>query len=399
MICDIRSIAVKESYDVIVIGGGIAGVSAAVAASRNGVRVLLIEKQINLGGLATGGLISWYEPLCDGMGNQIIGGIAEELIRLSGKYGFDNLSKEWGGTGSCGQPSRRFAAMFSPTVFSISLDEYVLNSGASLRFDTYAVYPVMENGTCTGILCESASGREFFGAKVVVDATGDATVAARAGMPTVTGENYMSYIAHAYDRSRAEEFLEKGNFCKFRRWMKAGSDMFGNGHPEGLRMLKGDSAEDITDYVVYGKKRMLEAYRALPKGDCDLMAIPTMPQLRTIRRIAGAEDFCAENGRHFEKSIGACGDFRPNGSGKHYEIPYGALYHEDFHNILACGRVISAPQGDGWEVSRVIPVCALTGEAAGNAAALAAQRGCSVKAVDWKQLQSLQEQNGVRIHF
>ena len=76
---------IKESYDVIVVGGGVAGVAAAVSASREGSRVLLIEKSFNLGGLATGGLISWYEPLCDGAGKQIIYGIAEELIRLSGK--------------------------------------------------------------------------------------------------------------------------------------------------------------------------------------------------------------------------------------------------------------------------------------------------------------------------
>ena len=68
-ICDPRKITVKDSYDVIVVGGGIGGVAAAVAAARNGAKTLLMEKQINLGGLATVGLISWYEPLCDGKGD------------------------------------------------------------------------------------------------------------------------------------------------------------------------------------------------------------------------------------------------------------------------------------------------------------------------------------------
>ena len=62
----------KGRYDVIVVGGGIAGVAASVAASRAGAKTLLIEKGVNLGGLATMGLISLYEPLCDGMGNQMI---------------------------------------------------------------------------------------------------------------------------------------------------------------------------------------------------------------------------------------------------------------------------------------------------------------------------------------
>ena len=95
---DRRDIIEKSDYDVIVVGGGIAGIAAAVSASRNGLKTILLEKQINLGGLATGGLISWYEPLCDGLGNQIVTGIAQELIDLSVKYSFDSLEERWGGT-------------------------------------------------------------------------------------------------------------------------------------------------------------------------------------------------------------------------------------------------------------------------------------------------------------
>ena len=87
---DKRELIKKDDYDVIVVGGGIAGIAAAVAASRTGAKTLLMEKQVNLGGLATVGLISWYEPLCDGKGKQLIFGIGEELIKLSVKYGFDN---------------------------------------------------------------------------------------------------------------------------------------------------------------------------------------------------------------------------------------------------------------------------------------------------------------------
>lgn len=359
----------KEKYDVIVVGGGIAGVAASVSAARHGASVLLVEKQVNLGGLATGGLISWYEPLCDGKGNQMIYGIAEELIKLSAKYGFDNLPPKWGGSGENAPKSERYATLFSPTVFSAALDEFVLENGVSLRFDCRATYPVMEENICRGVICESVSGSEFFGANAVIDATGDASVLYRAGVPTEDGENFMTYIVHMYEKDDIEKLHKTGDLCKFRRWVNKGSDLLGNGHPEGMRLLRGVTCEDITDYIITGKKRILEHIKTLDKNSFDIMTLPAMPQLRTIRRIIGKCDFNAIDGETFADSIGNCGDFRPENIGKHYQIPLGALYNGSFPNMFAAGRIISAPRGDGWEVARVIPACALTGEAAGAAAA------------------------------
>ncbi|MBR4873900.1 MAG: FAD-dependent oxidoreductase, partial [Clostridia bacterium] len=91
-----REFVVNKNYDVVVVGGGVAGIAAAVAAARKGASVLLLEKSVNLGGLATIGLISWYEPLCDGEGNQMIASIGEELIKLTAKYGFDSIPEQWG---------------------------------------------------------------------------------------------------------------------------------------------------------------------------------------------------------------------------------------------------------------------------------------------------------------
>lgn len=364
------SVIKRDKYDVIVVGGGIAGIAASVSASRNGARTLLIEKQVNLGGLATGGLISWYEPLCDGIGNQMIYGIAEELIKLSVKYGFDNLPEKWGGSGKNSPKNQRYSTYFSPTVFSASLDEFVLESGVNIRFDSRATYPVMEKNICKGIIVESINGSEYFEAKAVIDATGDASIMHRAGVPTVEGENFMTYIVHMYEKEDIEKLNETGDTCKFRKWINKGSDMLGNGHPDGMRLLKGVTCEDITDYVISGKKRILEYIQKLDKNNYDIMSIPTMPQFRTIRRIIGKCDFNAVDGETFEDSIGTCGDFRPKNIGRHYQIPRGALYNENYPNLFAAGRIISAPEGDGWEVARVIPTCALTGEAAGKSAAL-----------------------------
>ena len=120
-------------YDVIVVGGGVAGVAAAVAASRNGAKTLLMEKTVILGGLATIGLINWYEPLCDGEGNQMVTGIAEELIKLSVKYGFESLPEKWGGEGKYPPRGERYATFFSPNIFALALIEYLEQNGVSLR--------------------------------------------------------------------------------------------------------------------------------------------------------------------------------------------------------------------------------------------------------------------------
>lgn len=376
-----RKITERESYDVIVVGGGIAGIAAAVAAARAGAQTLIIEKSVNLGGLATNGLISWYEPLCDGKGNQIVKGIAEELILLCGKYSFDNLPKQWGGDGHNAPRNERYSTFFSPTVVSAALDEFVIDNGVKLRFDTLATYPVMNGNVCEGVIAESCSGTEYFGARMVIDATGDASLMHRAGMPTVEGKNYMTYIAHCCDMKGAERLCSDSDFSAFRKWLGIGSDMFGNGHPEGMKRISGTNADDITQYMITGKACLLEKLKSMDRNGFDIMTIPFMPQLRTIRRLKGATDFNAVDGETYNDAIGNCSDFRPDGAGKHYQIPFGALYNEDFPNILAAGRVISAPQGDGWEIARVIPNCALTGEAAGKAAALAVRFGYSLESI------------------
>ena len=358
----------EKEYDVIVVGGGIAGVAAAVSASREGAKVLLIEKSINLGGLATSGLISAYEPLCDGAGQQMIYGIAEELIKLATKYCFDNFPKEWGGKSQNPPRSHRYTTDYSPSVFTLVLEEYALKHHVKLRYDTWVTCPVMDGNQCIGVICESNNGREFFSAQAVIDATGDASVMYRAGVPTINGKNYMTYVAHYYDKDLLDETSETGNLCKFRRWLLCGSDMSGNGHPQGSELIEGVDADILTDYVIEGKRRLFEKIKSMDRESFDIMALPTMPQFRTIRRIVGDCEFEAIDGKKYEDSIGSCGDFRPEGIGKHFQIPAGALKNCAFPNLFAAGRIISAPEGDPWEITRVIPVCALSGEAAGRLA-------------------------------
>lgn len=372
-------------YDVIVVGGGVAGVAAAVASAREGMKTLLMEKTVILGGLATAGLISWYEPLCDGDGNQMIGGIAEELIRLSVKYGFESLPEKWGGEGKFAPRGQRYATFFSPNIFALVLIEYLEKNRVSLRLDTLATYPDVEHGVCKGILVETVGGREYFPAKVVVDATGDACICHRAGIPTELGENYLTYITHELNYEGSKKLAETSDFRKARKWKSVGSDMLGNGHPVGKKAIQVSTADDVTEYMVWGGKKVLERLKSEDKNSRDVMTIPTMPQFRKIRRIIGETELDgSEDGMRIENSVGSFGDFRK--AGRHFELPYTTLYNRAVGNLFAAGRIISA-KGDGWELTRVIPVAALSGEAAGTAAALCVKQSCRNDELDVKLLQ------------
>lgn len=372
---EIKTVA-RESYDVIVVGGGIAGIAASVAAAREGAKVLLMEKQVNLGGLATGGLISWYEPLCDSS-KQVIFGIAEELIRLSVRDCFDSLPAAWGGTEKSAPRRTRYCTRYSPTVFALALDEYVTENGVKILFDTYGTYPVMEGSLCKGVITENVDGRSFYPARVVIDATGDAGIMYRAGVPCKEGENFLSYIVHDLVFDHARERLDNNQTWAVRNWVNSGSDMLGNGQPEGLNRMKGTTAENVTRFMLLGKRRMLERLRKRDRWSYDVMSIPSMPQFRTIRHIVGDSDFRAIHGNSVPDSIGHTGDFRswePYAT-KLYDVPLSSLYNSAFPNLLAAGRIISSPEYDDWEVARVIPTCALTGEAAGKAAARYLRKG------------------------
>lgn len=381
------------AYDVIVVGGGIAGISAAVAASRKGAKTLLMEKSVILGGLATLGLISWYEPLCDGTGKQMISGISEELIRLSVRESFDNLPVQRGGKEQFARPNDiRYATHYSPTIFALLLTEYLEENGVALRLDTLATYPDMEEGICKGILVETVGGREYFPAKFVIDATGDASVCHRAGVPTELGENYLTYVAHALNREGAALAAE-GNFCKARKWIMAGASLTGKGHPEGKGMLTCQTADDVTDFVISGGKLTLERIRQSGKEDRDLMALPGMPNYRKIRRIVGEYVFDGtEEEVKFDNAVGSMGDFRKRG--KHYQLPYTTLYNKNFPNLFAAGRIISAT-GEGWEITRVIPVAALSGQGAGTAAALCLKTNTDADTLDTALLRKTLEEDGV----
>ena len=192
-----KQLSVKKKYDVIVAGGGVAGVAAAVSVAKRGRSVLLLEKSNILGGLGTLGLINMFVPMCNGRGKQIIKGLADKWLWMSTEIGYNTIPKDWQ-NGEPKEPTKqRLCQVYSPYVFALQLMEETKNSGVELLFDCIATYPVMEGNRCTGVITDSKSGLECYACDELIDTTGDADLLRRSGMPTVPGQNYFTYAGKA----------------------------------------------------------------------------------------------------------------------------------------------------------------------------------------------------------
>ena len=153
-----KSIPVKKRYDVIVCGGGVAGVAAAVSSAQNGLSTLLLEKSNILGGLGTLGLINLFVPMCNGRGKQIIFGLAEKWLRMSAELGWDTIPDDWKNGEPKTPTEQRYIQRYSPAIFAYQLTNEIKKSGADILFDCMAVDPIMDGNICTGVITESKGG-------------------------------------------------------------------------------------------------------------------------------------------------------------------------------------------------------------------------------------------------
>ncbi len=375
---------VTARYDVIVVGGGVAGIAAALAVARNGKRTMLLERQYLLGGLATAGVITIYLPLCDGMGRQVSFGLAEELLRLSITDGAEaRYPHNWlEPGGSRTENDRRFEVQFNPHLFAIRAEELLLKSGVAISYGTYVTSLKREGNRVTHLITESKSGREAFAVGSVVDATGDADVAALADVPTVL---YVpgNFIAGWYYSAGEEGY-------RLRAVGSSNRDAEGD---TGARLL-GLSREEGSEFTVRSHAATLRHVLAHRKTDptCWPVTMATVPQLRMTRRIAGAYTLdLAESHRFFVDSVGLVSDWRKRGPV--YEVPFGTLYHPSVQNLICAGRCTSVTD-EMWDVMRVIPCCAVTGEAAGTAAAISDD----FTALSIELLQKTLQAQGVMLH-
>lgn len=385
-------------YDLLVAGAGVAGVAAALAARRRGKKVLLIEKAIVPGGLATIGLINLFVPMCNGRGRQIIRGMAEELLRLSIKYGYDSIPADWKNGEPKQETQQRYMTTYSPQIFALALTELLDSEGVDIRFDSIVSQPVMDGGHCDGVVVESKSGREFFSADMVIDATGDADILFRAGVPTIQGKNYFSYSGHTITLERCRKACESGNIgAVIGRTYGGTANLYGKNHPEGMPFFTGTNAAEISDFLIRNQREMLNRIRGDERLSRDVVTLPGMAQFRTTRCIDGDYVLREEDHyRHFDDSVGAICDF--DRRDYLYEIPYRSMICSGYDNLITAGRCV-AGEGYAWDVLRVIPPAIISGQAAGTAAAIAIDDGCPIYELEIGKVQKALAANDVAIHF
>ncbi|MBQ8974849.1 MAG: FAD-dependent oxidoreductase [Oscillospiraceae bacterium] len=399
-----RTLEVSHNTDVLVVGGGIAGVSAALAAARHGAKVTIIEREYALGGMATLGLIAIYLPLDDGMGEQVIRGIGEELLKLSIKHGADGVyPKAWLDGGTPEQRKReRYIAQFNPHMFALEMEKLLKESGVTILYGTVAAAVFKENGKITAVAVENKSGRSVITCASCVDATGDCDIAYLAGAETVlhSGGNGLASWYYYNDRGRVRlKMFGLADIPVSKTRSDGGQydDPYGNVTVASLANTRfsGVDGPELSRAVIEAHEQMyndiLKHRQQTP--DYAPVCISSIPLVRMSRRIAGEYTLDeSENRKYFEDSIGCTGDWRK--PGPCFEIPFRTLYSPAVKNLICAGRDISVTDSM-WDVSRVIPPCAVTGEAAGTAAA----KTDDFPTLDVKLLQEKLTAANVRIHI
>jgi len=405
-----RDIPVFAETDVLVVGGGPAGTSAAIAAGRLGADVMLVERYNHLGGLSTGGLVIWIDRMSDWNGKQVIAGVACDFLdRLPKEAVMGPSRSDWGSKdlATAGYWKQRTAAFkgivtWSPTVDPEALKtlsmQMTLEQKVRLIFHSWAVEPIVEDKVMRGVIFESKEGRQAILAKVVVDTTGDADMLARAGMhldsDIVTGDihhcintafllggvNMERWLDYRKNEEEAfSAFLAHGRenmttfekpFCSWRNDVA----LFMGPRLSGYSAV---NVEDLSEIEVRSRELSvahLDFYRRNAPGFENAFLMLGAPQIgvRHSRRMTGVNMVTRaqwDEGKVWDDEIGVSTSLSPKFP--NISIPYGALVPAGIGGVLGAGRHVAC-DANSHTFLREVPQCWLTGQAAGVAAALAA---------------------------
>ncbi len=432
-----REVDVFGVSEVLVVGGGPAGFSAAVAAARGGAEVTLVERYGCLGGLSTGGLVIWIDRMTDWNGNLVVAGIGKELTdrckdadALIGPpeehWGSrdSKLAGYWGVRTSGQRGIVNYSPTVDPEVLKLISNDVVREVGVKVLFHCWAVAPVVSDGRVEGVIFESKQGRFALLADVVVDCTGDGDIFAMAGA------QYDSDFDAVGSHARLNTSFRIGNvdmrrYLDFRmmypekysalmsqanhedRWLNNTAfvtpydsvALFVTPKFTGYSAL---SIEDLTEVEFRSRdsaRQVLGWFRGNMPGFERAWLLDTGSQVGTrhSRRLAGKTKVTMDEwraGGESEEAIGLCPGLSPEFST--LEIPYGALVPEKLEGLLAAGRNLSCDPASHAAL-REIPECWVLGQGAGVAAAQAAKHGVSPADVDVNEVRKELQRQGALV--
>ncbi len=412
-----RDAPVVDHAEVLVVGGGPAGFSAAVAAARHGARTVLVERYPYLGGLASGGMVLVLDDMCAGAEITVRGLCAEMIDRLAriglavfppeAERGPDPaMFRKWSRWGVFDFNQKHkpicYAAAFDPDGWKRVSDDMVQDAGVRLRLHSWFSAAMVEDGRIRGVVCETKAGRQAITGDVVIDATGDLDVAASAGAPFLHGSYIVTTVFRlgGVDTDEAErfQFEEPEAFAKLDRaarrivggswdywWLKTPLPGVVWCNCPHMPDLDGVKVEDLTRAEFEGRRRihaLVEFARANLPGFARCHIVDMAPQtgIRQTRLLDGDYVVTKEdvvNRVRFADSVAR---------GRDYYTPYRALLPKGVDQLLVAGRHYSATS-QAQKISREIPPCMAMGEAAGVAAVQALHAGHSVRAIDVARLQ------------
>lgn len=422
-----EQVPVVADTDVVVIGAGPAGLSAAVSAARNGARVTLVERYHHLGGMASGGMVLVLDDMVNDGTEIVTTGIVSEFVdRMERQNGAvfpppqDCLTnwemwRKWARWGCIdfhkqGMPQPIIHAVaFDPDAWKrVSLD-LVAEAGIALRTHSWFSEAIVENGRVTGVIVQTKLGRQAIRAKMVVDASGDLDVASSAGAAFTTGQFIVTTVFRLMDvdtaKAEAFEYDDPEAFKALDRqarrviggawgmwWLKTplpGVVWCNCPHMPGYDGL---SPEHMVEAEYEGRRRMmalLDFARANLPGfeNARMLGAAEQMGIRQTRLLQGEYVVTRDDvrkRRHFADSV--C-------RGRDYYTPYRALLPKGIDNLIVAGRHYSV-ESEAQKQSREIPPCMAQGEAAGVAVAKALQAGCALRDVDVRAIQKQMRAQG-----
>lgn len=406
-------VPVTARPDVLVIGGGSVGLAAAVAAARNGADTLLVERFSYTGGLATGGMIILLLTMDDGRGNQVIGGLCQEIVdRMEARGGVYYPPKEhwnspdaelvehyrrWGLVWGSGPHRVRYSVAFEPHEFIFAADSMLGEAGVRILYQTWACEPVMDGDRMAGVVIQNKAGRQAIEASVVIDASGDGDIFAAAGEPFELERVHpwlWFQMAGAHDIDQAFA-AAKGLYFKspglHRVLVPWGGEARVNRRIDATDPAEvSEALTECRRMVMEEAGRLRDAVPGFQEAYISLMA--DQLGITESRRLQGEYVLAREDlDRPFDDAIARTGHWTKYACT--YDIPYRSLLPRRVSNLIVAGRCISADHR-AHHATKEIPPCMATGQAAGTAAALAARYGKSPRQIGVGELQAKLREQG-----